>query len=141
MPSDVDYIDAARRHLADAHLLRDSGRLPNAGQLFGFAVECGLKAALIDTHEASVDANGIIVRPFKKHPPELINLALPLNISPNPRAAAVVAMLPRLRTMLDWNVDHRYWASHAAPTASLDAWEETAIEIDLMLDLLISGAI
>jgi hypothetical protein len=42
-----DFGSAARRHLADAQLLKQSVRLPNADHLAGFAAECALKEILI----------------------------------------------------------------------------------------------
>jgi hypothetical protein len=47
VPKPVDFPASARRHLADAKLLEANGRLANAGHLYGFAAECGLKALLI----------------------------------------------------------------------------------------------
>jgi hypothetical protein len=42
-----DFGSAARRHLADAQLLRQGGRLPNADHLAGFAAEYVLKEILV----------------------------------------------------------------------------------------------
>lgn len=42
----VDFVDAHRRHWADAELLFDHERLGNADQLYGFSAECGLKAVM-----------------------------------------------------------------------------------------------
>ena len=42
-----DFIDAHRRHWEDAELLFDSGRWPNADQLYGISAECGLKALVM----------------------------------------------------------------------------------------------
>ena len=46
MPHDADFEDAHRRHWADAELLFDRGRWPNADQLYGYSAECGLKAVM-----------------------------------------------------------------------------------------------
>jgi hypothetical protein len=37
------YDSAAIRHFEDAGLLKDSGKLDNAGYLIGFAAECAIK--------------------------------------------------------------------------------------------------
>lgn len=37
------YDSAAIRHFEDAQLLRDAGKLDNAGHLVGFAAECAIK--------------------------------------------------------------------------------------------------
>lgn len=42
-----NYTEAAERHQHDAKLLDKYGRLDNADQLYGFAAECALKAALV----------------------------------------------------------------------------------------------
>lgn len=42
----TDYPEAAIRHRADAELLFDRKRWPNADQLYGLAAECGLKALM-----------------------------------------------------------------------------------------------
>ena len=46
MPHPADFIDAHRRHWADAELLFDHDRRANADQLYGFSAECGLKAVM-----------------------------------------------------------------------------------------------
>ena len=40
------YDVAATRHFRDGQLLESEDRLSNADQLFGFAAECAIKAAL-----------------------------------------------------------------------------------------------
>lgn len=47
MGNEVNYAAAARRHLSDGRILQGQGRHANAGQLFGFSVECGIKALLL----------------------------------------------------------------------------------------------
>lgn len=56
-PKPVDFPASARRHLADAVLLEASGRLANAGYLYGYVAECGLKALLV-WHQYPTDADG-----------------------------------------------------------------------------------
>ena len=50
----VDFSGAGRRHYKDAELLKSDNRIPNAGHLFGFAAECGIKALLV-SHGLSTD--------------------------------------------------------------------------------------
>ena len=47
MTGNVDFQGASKRHYRDAELLMANKRIPNAGQLFGFAAECGIKALLV----------------------------------------------------------------------------------------------
>lgn len=53
----ADFLDAHRRHMTDGETLFQASRLPNADQLFGFAVECGLKK-LMGRFGMLVDADG-----------------------------------------------------------------------------------
>lgn len=53
----ADFLDAHRRHKIDAEMLFQASRLANADQLFGFAVECGLKK-LMGVFGMEVDATG-----------------------------------------------------------------------------------
>jgi hypothetical protein len=62
----VDYKSAARRHFKDAELLYKEGRLANAGQLYGFNAECGLKA-LLATCGVDIDEKGDIDKNYRKH--------------------------------------------------------------------------
>lgn len=43
----ADFLDAHRRHMIDGESLFQASRLANADQLFGFAVECGLKKLMV----------------------------------------------------------------------------------------------
>ena len=54
MPHPPDYKDAHRRHWQDAELLFCSNRSANADQLYGFSVECGLKALMHNIGTKSV---------------------------------------------------------------------------------------
>ncbi len=54
----IDFLDAAGRHRADAELLFEHGRWPNADQLYGLAAECGLKAVM-EVLGMPVDARGV----------------------------------------------------------------------------------
>lgn len=40
----VDFLSSAMRHLRDGDYLKSNGYVENAGQLYGFVAECGLKA-------------------------------------------------------------------------------------------------
>lgn len=53
----ADFLDAHHRHMIDAETLFQASRLANADQLFGFAVECGLKQLMVG-FGMLVDAKG-----------------------------------------------------------------------------------
>lgn len=138
----VDYVAAARRHIRDAHLLQHHGQRANAGQLFGICVECGLKSLLV-RGGASVDADGNIRKPYREHLPKLDALVNGLMTLPDGRAASVLqSRLPNLVSLANWSIDHRYWHEPAIPlSASLQAWEWAAIEMDALLDEAAGGGV
>ena len=107
----VDYVASARRHLKDAHILMNAGRQANAGQLLGFAIECGLKALLIACGIVP-DADGGVPpgSPFRQHMPTLNNRLVSSGhlIPDGPRSAHYRAMVPNVSALSDWSVDHRY---------------------------------
>jgi hypothetical protein len=131
----IDYKGAARRHFKDAELLRLQGRSENAGQLYGFNAECGLKAILVALG-AKVSPDGDISFPYRQHVSTLINdLSLALTTLPNARAASpYAAHLINLQDFQDWNVDHRYWNTSFVPVSSLPKWQKAAQDIEAMLD-------
>jgi hypothetical protein len=133
----VDYIASARRHLKDAHILQAAGRKANAGQLFGFSVECGLKAVLVATG-ASVDADGNLQRAsgWREHLPKLGTLITKIHVLPDGRSASLIhGHLQHLSACTDWHTDHRYFRMSAIPLApSLNGWELAALETDALLD-------
>ncbi len=137
----VDYLASARRHIKDAHVLLHAGRKANAGQLFGFCVECGLKALLVRAG-ATVDADGNLLKStgLREHMPKLGQLITTMTTLPDGRSAGMLhSHLAHLGMLRDWHTDHRYWRSPAIPlAASLDNWEMAALEVDSFLDDVIS---
>lgn len=137
MPQRVDYMACARRHIKDAFILLHANRKANAGQLFGFSVECGLKALLVRSG-ASVDSDGNITRisGLREHLPKLGQLVNSMTTLPDGRAANIIqSQLSQLNDLQDWHVDHRYWRAPALPiTMSLPKWEMVALEMDALLD-------
>ena len=138
----VDYAAAARRHIRDAHLLQNAGRLANAGQLFGIGVECGLKSLLV-LGGAPVDGSGNLTKPFREHMPLLGTLVTELITLPDGRAASTLqSRLPNLASLSNWKIDHRYWSESAIPlSSSLQAWECAALEMDALLDEVTAGGV
>ena len=138
----VDYAAAARRHIRDAHLLQNAGRLANAGQLFGIGVECGLKSLLV-LGGAAVDGSGNLTKPFREHMPLLGTLVTGLMTLPDGRAASTLqSRLPNLASLSNWKIDHRYWSESAIPLSSaLPAWECAALEMDALLDEATAGGV
>jgi hypothetical protein len=133
----VDYAQSARRHFHDAEQLLASHRHGNAGHLFGFAAESGLKAVLVACG-VPTDADGGIPRGhrLREHVPVLGDrLLTDGHLVPDGRFATVcLARVSSLGNLHDWSIDHRYWADAALPIASLHRWRQCANEIMAMLD-------
>jgi hypothetical protein len=135
--STVSYEHAARRHLTDAETLLDQGRLANAGQLYGFAAECGLKAMLIACG-VELDAYGGLPRQnkFYQHMPALFDRVASNGylIPDGPQAVRYMASMPNLAKFQHWSVDHRYWGDAALPLRLVPDWQSAAKEVTNMLD-------
>ncbi len=141
----VAYELAARRHMTDAESLFTTGRLANAGQLYGFVAECGLKALLLACGILP-DADGGIPgqhpekpgksHPLRQHMPSLTDRITTHGqlIPDGLQAAKYMATMPSLGHFKDWSVDHRYWRDAALPQASVAKWRSAAKEIAQMLD-------
>jgi hypothetical protein len=141
----VNYEQAARRHLADAETLFNHGRMPNAGQLYGFVAECGLKAMLLACGVARDTDGGIPARhptkpkdihPLRRHMPNLADrIASHGQLIPDGQQANMyMSSMPNLGLFSDWSVDHRYCSDAAAPVTAVLNWRHAAKEVSTMLD-------
>ena len=145
VPPRVAYELAARRHMTDAETLFTTGRLANAGQLYGFVAECGLKALMMACG-IQADADGGIPgkrpaptkgkHPLREHVPLLMtNITADFQIIPDGiQANKYLALVPNRNDFHDWLIDHRYWRDAALPIASINLWRVAAREITTMLD-------
>jgi len=138
MTQAVDFFEASRRHHSDATLLQMKGRDPNAGHLFGFAAECGVKALLVDCGYPT-DSDGDLKKPGKpiadarKHIDELTGLLAQIVASLSGRdGAKYLAQVPDLSDFADWRASHRYYAAASIPL-SLEKWQRAASEVLRML--------
>lgn len=144
VPPRVAYELAARRHMTDAETLFTAGRLANAGQLYGFVAECGLKAMMIACG-IQADADGGIPgkrpapdkgkHPMREHVPLLMtNITADFHMIPDGvQANRYLALVPKRHDLHDWLIDHRYWRDTALPV-SVNLWRAAAREISTMLD-------
>ncbi len=140
MPITVDYPLSAKRHWQDAGLLEANGRTGNAGQLYGFSAECGIKALLVALGYPT-DADGSPTRSppsgtpqVRKHIHHLVGMIGNIrNDTTGRNGAKYTAMIPNVTHFVDWSTDHRYWADTAIPN-SLAALISAAKEVMGMLD-------
>lgn len=132
----VNYEEAARRHHKDAQYLIGQGRQANAGQLLGFAAECGMKSMLVACG-APVASGGDVTRDsgFREHLPKLIDLMDQIeNLSDSRLAAAFLAQIGDLDRLRSWDVNHRYWSDAAVPIASIPDWQQATHDILMAID-------
>jgi hypothetical protein len=138
MTQAVDFFEASRRHYADATLLRGEGCDPNAGHLFGFSAECGVKALLVDCgyptdQDGDLDRSRPPIPDARKHIAELTAVLQQLVASLSGRnGVTYLGQIPNLMDFADWKVSHRYYAAASIPP-SLDRWQAAAGEVQYML--------
>jgi len=130
----VNFFHAAKRHYNDAELLLNHKREANAGHLYGFASECGIKQLLVVHGLPTNPITGDIIenRPYqyRVHLDRLINS---MNIFLSGRdGAKYLAMIPSIGCYANWRVDHRYFVDSALP-ASVADWRKAAEEVIRML--------
>ena len=118
-----DYVDSSERHLADAELLRELGRIANADHLYGLSAECSLKAVM--------EALGMKMkngtpedRGHKVHMPEL--WAAFQSFAEGRLAARYLEPFSHDNPFSDWLVDQRYWARSAIVDAAMSNHEAAA---------------
>ena len=133
----VNFLSSARRHINDGDLLSSNGCIENAGQLYGFVAECGLKALFIILGKFPTDSEGSPLRnkqlpKLKSHVNELVPIINSIDLYCQGRTAFYLSLLPSLGNFSDWSVDHRYYDSASIPQ-SLAEWKAGADEITSML--------
>lgn len=131
----IDFSASAKRHYQDAGLLEDNSRLANAGQLYGFCAECGIKALLLSLgYPTAADGSPIDRRehrmqnssiPYvREHINKLTEIKNELDTYASGRSGAkYLALIPNIHFFSDWSVDHRYYDQHQIPS-SLPAGRE-----------------
>ncbi len=135
----VNFHQAGKRHFNDAELLHGHARNAAAGQLYGFAAECGIKSLLVWNGYPTDPTTGDIdekkkPKKFKKHIHELVQNINMLHAELSGRGAAkYLAMIPSINDFSDWHTKHRYYIDSALPS-SLIKWRNASREIMEMLE-------
>jgi hypothetical protein len=131
----INFSNAAKRHFSDGLLLREKNRDPNAGQLFGFAAECGIKALLVACGYPTGDDGDLAKGEIKvrEHIHKLIPLMDELILYLQGRdGTRYLSQMPNIRDFSDWHTAHRYFTEDSIP-ASHNNWQNAAREVILML--------
>lgn|GEM_PF-259066 len=132
----VDFLSSAKRHIRDGDYLECKGYNENAGQLYGFVAECGLKALFTVIGAYPVDNQGSPVRStpnLRNHIDGILPLLSNLDSYTNGRTSSYLTMLPNINEFSNWRVDHRYYNSSFIPQ-HLDKWKLGAREVVTMLE-------
>lgn len=135
MARQVNFFHAAKRHYNDAELLLNHKREANAGHLYGFASECGIKQLLVINGLPTDPATGDIeradiTRQYRVHIDKLVNS---MSVFLSGRGAArYTAMVPTIGCFSSWEVAHRYYTDSALPPSVSD-WRKATEEVMRML--------
>lgn len=132
----TDFRDAARRHLDDAELLLNDGRIPNADQLFGLSAECSLKAVMVALGMATDSAGTPQDRGHKVHMPD--QWAAFQSFASGRLASRYLEPLDTHNPFVDWDVEQRYWAGSAIQRASTQNHHQAALQCIESLERLIA---
>lgn len=118
-----DYALAATRHFRDAVLLRDSRRVVNADQLFGFAAECAIKRALVEL--PGFVAGGRLAPAYHKHINDLWHIVQLQSIQKRyPKLVVLLKGLPQ--PFHDWSTYQRYGPDSSVTGEALDRHRQAA---------------
>lgn len=135
----INFHGAALRHHSDAVFLQADRRNANAGHLYGFVAECGLKALLVagglqtksdgDIEQNRKGAN------FRLHVDKLANQINMIHSFLDGRTmTGYLAHIPDIANFCDWDTSHRYFDESQIP-AALERWGAAALQVMKMLDM------
>ena len=131
----INFHGAALRHHSDAVFLQSDGRNANAGHLYGFVAECGLKAILVAGGLQTKPDGDIEVRDFRLHVDRLANQINMIHSFLDGRTmAGYLAHIPDIANFCNWDTSHRYYDESQIP-AALDKWGAAASQVMKMLDM------
>lgn len=134
----INFHGAALRHYEDAGLLHQNQRDANAGHLYGFVAECGLKSLLV-AGGLTTEPDGDIAKiragtDFRWHADKLANqINMVQTFLEGRRMAGYLARIPDISNFSNWKTDHRYYDETSIP-ASLEQWCAAASQVMEMLD-------
>ena len=134
----INFHKAAQRHFDDAELLLEHQRRANAGHLYGFAAECGIKAFLVFRGLIETDTDGDI--PNKRHNlrvhagqlNQMINTMI--SLSDGRLTSQLLALIPNISDFNNWKVEHRYHDESKLPLTSINQWQIAAKQVMIMLE-------
>lgn len=94
-----DFVSSAERHFDDGVTLLQSGRLDNAGHLFGVAGECAVKAVCVE------ESGSRPAKHFDNIPSKDLRFFAPANLIGR-KGQRIALLLPNL--FGGWSIEQRY---------------------------------
>lgn len=135
----ISFHGAALRHCADTELLQANQRIANAGHLYGFVAECGLKALLVacglpTEMDGDISKAGRKGTDFRWHVDELAGQINMIHSFLDGRTmAGYLVHIPDIANFCNWSTAHRYYDEVCIP-ASFEQWRLAALQVMKMLD-------
>lgn len=102
----ADFLDAHRRHWADAEFLREAQRWANADHLYGMAAECGLKRLMEMLKQGELDTKNDRVHVMEEKKQN--NAWSRYQVYLSGHANATKFPLPHVNPFADWSASQRY---------------------------------
>ncbi len=110
--SPEDFQAAAVRHFQDASVLRDAGRLDNAGHLIGFSAECAIKYRISSLGSGASSP--------AQHLPDIL-IAARKRLGERVSYTSMFSLL-KSDIFADRAVDHRYSTTGKITQVQFDGW-------------------
>lgn len=107
------YDSAAIRHFEDAELLKDSGKLDNAGHLIGFAAECAIKHRISTLNSNTIVPHG--------HFPDIL-IAARKHLGQRSNYTTTMFDILKGDIFSGWHVNRRYYQTGNTTMPEIDAW-------------------
>lgn len=137
----ADFLQAARRHLADADALEGMARHQNADHLYGFAAECALKAVLAGVGVIPDAAK--VQWPYKQHINKLWGEYC--SALESRQQERYLQRLPAANPFAKWRADDRYepdWLEDQIPIEAVRRRQSTREAVLLTLqDAVLDGVV
>lgn len=108
-----NYGCAAVRHWLDAEILKNNGRLDNAGHLVGFSAECAIKHRISSLQPSANSPHG--------HLPEIL-MAARKHLGARSQYNSSMFDVVKGDIFKGWRVDRRYQETGSTSIEELESW-------------------
>lgn len=122
----TDFLDAHKRHMLDGETLFHASRIANADQLFGVAVECGLKRLMIRFGMVVKPDGSPTERDDRQHANKLWSR---YETYRSAYSNAYAYILPSQNPYEDWSIEQRYVDSADILLSTVEKHREAANKV------------